>query len=172
MRLYNKNTDKTVLVKDGWLETESGRINTAKMTEKQLEKVGYYEFDRPAQTENTDYNRLKESPIVLVNDKYTMTYVYEDLTSEEITAVDKEKADTHKKEVLDVLTVTTTSGKEFYADSDSRTDLISALVSAEFMGLTQTNWKLATGEIQSIGLQEVKEAIALALQAKGDLVLK
>jgi hypothetical protein len=82
--------------------------------------------------------------------------------------------DSIKKDTLDKLTVTTTSGKVFYADTEARIDLQSAIDGANLKGLTSTYWKLAEefegSRIVGVSLDEIREAGALALEAKAGLV--
>lgn len=84
-------------------------------------------------------------------------------------------AESAKAEALDKLTVTTESGKVFYADSASRIDLQGAIALAESKGITQKPWKLAEPidgqKIVIVTLDEIKEAVFLALEAKGAIVL-
>ena len=101
-----------------------------------------------------------------IQDKlYKVIVASEGATEEEIA---KELA---KEEQLSVLTVTTSTGKEFYADTESRIDLLSALMAANIVGQTETQWKLANGTIQTVTVQEIGEAMMLALQEKGNMVL-
>lgn len=79
-----------------------------------------------------------------------------------------------KKEALDNIKVTTASGKVFYGDPVSRTDLSDAISLAEELGQTQTEWKLAEefegNKIAVITLDELKEARLLSLQAKSSII--
>lgn len=84
-------------------------------------------------------------------------------------------SDSSKAEALDRLTVTTESGKVFYADSASRIDLQGAITLAELKGVTEKPWKLAEPidgvKVVMVTLDEIKEAVYLALEAKGIIVL-
>ena len=79
-----------------------------------------------------------------------------------------------KTEALSKLTVTTSSGKVFYADTESRVDLNDAIRKAEKENLSTTPWKLAEafeGErVVIVTLEEIREAADLALSAKGSIV--
>lgn len=88
------------------------------------------------------------------------------------------KAKGDKTNALSVATVTTTSGKVFYADTESRTDLISACQEALENNLPVTfesEWKLAEpidgSKLSIVTLAEIREARSLALRFKGSLVL-
>ena len=74
-----------------------------------------------------------------------------------------------KVEALKRLTVTTASGKEFFADSESRVDISSAIAVADRNSITENQWKLKTGW-ELVALDEMKEAEYLALTAKGQIV--
>ena len=73
---------------------------------------------------------------------------------------------------LSVLTVTTTSGKEFYADDVSRGHISDAIsIGIDFSQVT-TMWKLTKNmipQIQEVTIDELKEARMLALQASATL---
>ena len=86
----------------------------------------------------------------------------------------KQQSEQIKTEALAKLTVTTQSGKVFYADTESRVDLNDAIRKAEKDNILSTTWKLAEefeGErIVVVTLEEIREAAALALLAKGSIV--
>lgn len=77
-----------------------------------------------------------------------------------------------KEEQLNNLIVTTTSGKRFYADPQSRTDLDGAVLHGYInnaLDTLQENWKTADGW-QFVTFAEMKEASRKALEAKGQIV--
>jgi hypothetical protein len=86
----------------------------------------------------------------------------------------RDKADAQKEEVLKRLTVTTASGKVFYADTEARIDLQSAIEASNLSGTTETMWKLAEEfegqKIVLVTLDEIREAGVKALEAKGSIV--
>lgn len=88
--------------------------------------------------------------------------------------IDNKEADETKAEALARLTVTTTSGKVFYADTEARIDLQSAIDASNLLSTTETMWKLAEefngSRVVQVALDEIREASALALQAKGSIV--
>ena len=90
------------------------------------------------------------------------------------TAAVKQVMDETKGKRLGKLTVTTASGKVFYADTESRVDLQSAIDGAALKGMISTYWKLAEEfegkRIIGVSLSELREASALALEAKGSIV--
>lgn len=76
-----------------------------------------------------------------------------------------------KNELIARLAVTTQSGKKFDADEVARGRMLSAIQAAEFLGIDESEWKLADNSKQIITLDELKEAHALAIQALGQVVL-
>jgi len=72
--------------------------------------------------------------------------------------------------------VSTDSGKVFYADTDARLDLQAALSASELEGTNETMWKLAEAfegsRVVLVSVDEIREAAALALKAKGKLVIQ
>ena len=68
------------------------------------------------------------------------------------------------------LVITTTEGNVFDADDTARSDMQSAITAADTLGLTEHNWKLANNTWKIIGIDELKEASALAIQAKGAIL--
>lgn len=85
-----------------------------------------------------------------------------------------EKADAVKADTLSKLTVTTSSGKVFYADTESRVDLQASIDGADLKGLIETTWKLAEdfegSRYAVVSLLELREASALALAKKAEVI--
>lgn len=79
-----------------------------------------------------------------------------------------------KERQLSRLTVTTSTGKVFYADPTSRSDLAQALVLGQANGINETTWKLAEefegSRYVVVTLAELGEAAYIALQTKGQIV--
>jgi hypothetical protein len=107
----------------------------------------------------------------IVDGKYVVDTVKE---LEASTAAEAVVAKATKEEALNKLTVTTTSGKVFYADSDSRIDLNDAIVIGTEEGLTETTWKLAEevngSKYVMVSMTELKEARSLAINAKANII--
>ena len=74
------------------------------------------------------------------------------------------------KDKLANLTITTTAGNVFDANESARNSMLSALTSATFLGLAQTDWKLADNTVVLVTVEEIKEALALSIQAVGAIV--
>ena len=86
--------------------------------------------------------------------------------AEQLAQVDKQA----KLEALATLAVTTTAGNVFDADDTARSDMMAAIQASEILGITSSNWKLADNSWKLIELAELKEALALAIQAKGNIL--
>ena len=92
------------------------------------------------------------------------------MTAEELVAKELYDAKQAKLNALAVLTVTTSNGNEFDADDIARQDMLSAIIASDTLGLTEKEWKLADNTWKIIQLSELKEASALAIQAKGAIL--
>ena len=82
-----------------------------------------------------------------------------------------------KEEQLSKLIVTISSGKRFYADPQSRTDLDGAVLHGFINNAPDTlqeNWKTASrpegADFEIVTFAEMKEASRMALEAKGQIV--
>jgi len=79
-----------------------------------------------------------------------------------------------KKDAIEAMTVTTSTGKTFYADPQSRLDISDAILAGTSAGIESTMWKLAVpfdGEkIVEVTLDELKEAQMMALREKAKIV--
>ena len=86
MTLYKLNEDKIVSAQtNGTLpKDEGGSFYPDKVDEATRNGYGYYTFVKPPETENTEYNRLTSSPMVLIGDTYTVTYIYEEIPLDEM----------------------------------------------------------------------------------------
>ena len=73
------------------------------------------------------------------------------------------KSEVDKK--VEALTVTTSLGKTFDAKLEARQNLADAILASGFLGQTEAVWRLADNTEVLVGLDELKEAHALALQA-------
>lgn len=114
--------------------------------------------------------------VVLDNGKWRV------LTTDEKALVDAEEA---MQEALNVvqeakqakelalasITVTTQSGKVFDGRDMDQQRMVSAIISADVVGLTETYWKLADNSVELITLDELKEALALSIQALAPIII-
>lgn len=75
-----------------------------------------------------------------------------------------------KQELLDTIVVTTASGKKFDGRDIDQTRMMAAIQAADILGQTTTEWKLADNSIATVTVDEVKEALALAIQKTGEII--
>lgn len=86
----------------------------------------------------------------------------------------KRKADAlrqYKTDHINEILVTTTNGNIFDGHDEARANMNEAITASDILGVTTHNWKLADNTVVNISLDEIKEALALAIQAKGAIIL-
>ncbi len=101
-----------------------------------------------------------------------------DLVKEQVDIDAKALADAKlaKEKSLSSLTVTITSGKVFYADPNSRTDLVDVVIEGMLNNMPddyQTEWKTVSRGAEPFELvtfSELKEAKRKALEAKASII--
>jgi len=76
-----------------------------------------------------------------------------------------------KQLALDSITVTTQSGKIFDGKDLDQQRMMSAIMSADVVGITETYWKLADNSVVMVTLVELKEALSLSIQALGAIIM-
>ena len=81
-----------------------------------------------------------------------------------ITKLEAALAKSKQIEALEKLTVTTSNGNEFDANIESRVNMADAILASEKLGLTESIWRLTDNTEVVVGITELKEAHALALQ--------
>ena len=91
-------------------------------------------------------------------------------TQSELDAQTETDAKTAVLLALSQITVTTIYGNTFDGDDIARADMSSAILASETLNLTEHNWKLADNTWKIVQLDELKDAHALAIQAKGDIL--
>lgn len=72
---------------------------------------------------------------------------------------------------MESITVTTASGKVFDGRDKDRARMNEAIVASGILGITETQWKLHDNTAPIITLDELKEALALSIQAVGAIVV-
>ena len=75
------------------------------------------------------------------------------------------------KNALDRITVTTTAGNTFDGRDKDQLRMLAALQSAQFLGLFNTPWKLADNSVIQVSVEELREALALSIQATGNIII-
>jgi hypothetical protein len=76
-----------------------------------------------------------------------------------------------KIEALASVKVTTTSGKVFDGRDIDQQRMLSVIISSSVINITEIQWKLADNTIATVSLDELKEALALSIQAIGNIVI-
>lgn len=66
--------------------------------------------------------------------------------------------------------VVTINDKTFDGNETARTNMVSAILSADLIGKTEETWKLADNTTALVTLTELKQALALAIQEVGGIV--
>lgn len=117
-----------------------------------------------------DFPSALEGDIYLSGDKDSGWDVQSFRTSQEIIDEAKELEKAEKQVILASITVTTSNGNMFDGDDVARADMLSAIEGASFLGLTEKEWKLADNSWKLIQLSELREASALAIIAKGQIL--
>jgi hypothetical protein len=76
-----------------------------------------------------------------------------------------------KIEALASVKVTTTSGNTFDGRDIDQQRMVSAILSSSVLNITETEWKLADNSRVTISIDELKEALALSIQAIGKIIV-
>lgn len=93
-------------------------------------------------------------------------------TQEEVAAEQEAQNKALKAEELANIKVTTANGSTFDGNETARNNMVSAITSADVVGTTEAEWKLADNTVKVVTLAELKEALALAIQEVGNIVKK
>lgn len=93
-------------------------------------------------------------------------------TPEQIAEEEAIASKIQKQLELDSIVVTTSKGNSFDGNETARNNMVSAIMSADLIGLTEAEWKLADNTVKTVTLDELKEALALAIQEVGIIVKK
>ena len=83
---------------------------------------------------------------------------------------EKEAKKAEKEVRLSQIVVTTSTGNVFDGNETARINMLSAIMSAELINKTEEYWKLADNSTKLVSLDELKEALALAIQEVGNIV--
>ena len=87
-----------------------------------------------------------------------------EFTEEEQAIADMQAMKQEVAKQLSTLTVTTSKGNTFDANNQARLDMQNAITASDFLCVTETTWRLADDSEVLIQLDELKEALALAIQ--------
>jgi len=94
-----------------------------------------------------------------------------EFSEEELLVQAQQVAKQEKIEALASVKVTTTSGNTFDGRDIDQQRMVSAIIASSVINITETQWKLADNTIATISLDELKEALALSIQAIGNIVV-
>ena len=87
-----------------------------------------------------------------------------EFTEEELQAELKVELKAQIAKQLEELTVTTAKGNTFDANSQARLDISNGILVSQALGVTETVWRMADDKELLVTVDELKEALALALQ--------
>jgi hypothetical protein len=76
-----------------------------------------------------------------------------------------------KLQALSNIKVTTSSGKVFDGRDIDQQRMTSAILASSVLNVTETQWKLADNTVANVSLDELKEALALSIQATGNIIV-
>lgn len=85
-------------------------------------------------------------------------------------AYNKAEAKRAKQLHLDNIIVNV-NGNEFDGNDKARLNMLSAIQSAEVVGIDKTYWKLANNNVVEVTVGELKQALAEAIQRVGEIVI-
>jgi hypothetical protein len=164
------------------------------MSEEFIASMGYVVIMDSPQPTHTEVQRVEEDGIEVINGipmrkwkvvdmfvsmpSYTSMdgVVYPAQTKEEQEAkfyADKAEAEAKRLKaeakvaqeiMLGSLTITTSKGNTFDANNQARLDMQNAITASDFVGVTQTVWRMADDSEVLIDLTELKEALVKAIQ--------
>lgn len=120
---------------------------------------------------NKTYLNLDIKDISYVDDSGNEIQMYQYEQFKFLNPVSNEVLAKSEKEYrLQTIKVTTENGNTFDANETARTNMMAAILSADLIGKTEESWKLADNSTETITLNELKQALALAIQAVGEIV--
>jgi hypothetical protein len=94
-----------------------------------------------------------------------------EFTDAELLVQAQQLAQQAKIEALASVKVTTTSGNTFDGRDIDQQRMVSAILSSSVLNATETEWKLADNSRVTVTIDELKEALALSIQAIGKIVI-
>jgi len=92
-------------------------------------------------------------------------YTVEELQAQEQAKLKQAKAQALTKIVVEV------EDMSFDGNETARLNMISAIQASELLGQTESPWKLADNTVQTVTIAELKQALALAIQEVGRIVM-
>lgn len=126
-------------------------------------------FDNGSQISCPKVDSMLEYELVKEWLKNEKNVIEPEFTMEELEAQAKQLAEISKNEVLATLTVEV-DGLVFDANETARSNMMAAILSAELIGKTADEWKVADDSTELITLAQLKIALARAIQRVGEIV--
>ena len=74
-----------------------------------------------------------------------------------------------RQEALATITVEV-NGKVFDGNETARNNMLASIQASQLLNIESTYWKLADNSVQEVTLEEIKEALAKAIQRVGEIV--
>ena len=93
-----------------------------------------------------------------------------EFTDEELIAREQAKLKQAKEQALTQIVVEV-EDMSFDGNETARLNMISAIQASELLGQTESLWKLADNMVQTVTTAEIKQALALAIQEVGRIVM-
>lgn len=115
---------------------------------------------------NTEDESLDAEIRKLLKDFSISPYVEKEKTDEELARIAKKEKETLLKNIV----ITTSFGNKFDGHESARLNMSNAIQASKILGKTSNKWKLADNSIKEITLEELEEALALAIQKVGDII--
>jgi hypothetical protein len=120
-----------------------------------------------------DENGVELTPLIPEITEMARPYVANDVTDKVNEFMSTYEAKVTKDAMLEALseiTVTTSKGNVFNGDDIARADMLSAILAGETIDQTSTTWKLANNSWVIVDISEMREASALSIQRKGEIL--
>jgi len=142
-------------------------LNTIEITSVKTQQNGWL-LNGNMSVPDASGNRERESIIAWISEGNTPDAEF---TDAELLVQAQQVAKQEKIEALASVKVTTTSGKVFDGRDIDQQRMVAAIMVSSVVNITETQWKLADNTIATISLDELKEALALSIQAIGNIVV-
>ena len=84
-------------------------------------------------------------------------------------AIQEAEAKRLKQEALASITVEV-NGKVFDGNETARNNMLASIQASQLLNIESTYWKLADNSVQEVTAEEIKEALAKAIQRVGEIV--
>jgi len=117
----------------------------------------------PAADGNKEYEAIKQW--LAEGNEPEAEFTEEELESQRLAELKRAKTDALTKIVVEV------DGKSFDGNETARLNMISAIQASELLDITENAWKLADNSVATVSVADLKEALALAIQEVGRIVM-